>query len=65
MYQSAILTGIEAQLLVVIQHCVHVLNPDRVHRAIKHQPPGAESQRARQQQSSSGRKNIPYSASRT
>ena len=28
----------EAQLLVVIQHCVHVLYPDGIHWPIKHVP---------------------------
>ena len=28
----------QTQLLVVVQHRVHVLNPDGVHRAVKYQP---------------------------
>jgi len=31
-------TRVQAQLLVVIQHGVEVLNPDGVHGAVKHQP---------------------------
>ena len=32
------LTAHQAQLLIVIQHSVHVLNPDGIHRTIKDQP---------------------------
>ena len=34
------LTRVQAQLLVVIKHRVHVFNPDGVHRPVQHQPPG-------------------------
>ena len=31
-------TAHQTQLLIVIQHSVHVLDPDSVHRAVKDQP---------------------------
>ena len=33
------LAGAETELLVVIQHCVHVLDPDGVHWPVEHIPP--------------------------
>lgn len=32
------LPGAEAQLFVIVQHCVHVLYPDGIHWPIKHVP---------------------------
>ena len=32
------LTVGQAELAIVIQHGVHVLNPERIHRPIQHQP---------------------------
>lgn len=33
------LPGAEAKLLIVVQHGVHVLNPDGIHRPVEHVPP--------------------------
>ena len=32
------LTTHQTQLLIVIKHSVHVLNPDSIHRSVKYQP---------------------------
>lgn len=32
------LTRIQTQLLVVVKHCVHVFDPEGIHRAVEHNP---------------------------
>jgi hypothetical protein len=35
-------TRVQAQLFVVVQHSVHILNPNGIYRPIKYQPPASK-----------------------